>query len=197
MSVCKCAARCLESNVKFHIKLSNPARKKEYLTRLNGCSVSITKRKTSFVVIRDSIIGPLVLCCFFSGHINVTGANRVEGLGHAVTNIAHYFGFRPTDFTSACIDNISSTIKTLTKTRINLFTLSQHIKNLNLKQVEKITYKKQRFPGLFIKTCAGLILWFNSNAITCVGSKSLQEVHQLHNIVLEIKNSPFSHESSV
>ena len=190
MEVWKCI-----SNVKFHTKLVNPVQKEHYLARLNGFGVSITKRKTSFVVIRDSILGNSVLCCFFSGHINVTGVKCVQDIEKTLCNISSYFGFRPSDFAPVCIDNITSTVTSAKlKSRINLFVLSKHIKTLDLPIVKKITYKKQSFPGLFIKTRIGLILWFNSNSITCVGSKSLKEVEDLHNLIGDIKHSLNNHE---
>ena len=107
MEVCKCI-----SNVKFHTKLVNPVQKDHDLVRLNDFGVSITKRKTSFVVIRDSILANSVLCCFFSRHINVTGVKCVQDIEKTVSNISSYFGFRPPDFAPICIDNMTSTVTT-------------------------------------------------------------------------------------
>ena len=169
-------------NIKIHAKITN---KENYIAFITSDSSFITKRTASFVVVRL----PLTHCvysCYYSGHINVTGISSFEHIKIELNRFCTTARLQQHDIRQITIDNITAVIHPTNISRVSLYDLITHITNSKYDEVKSLKYNNQVFPGLFIKTSSGTIIWFNSNAISCVGSKSIEQLTELRDLILRI-----------
>lgn len=179
------------TNIKFHVKINDEKEQSILALRnfLNNGSSEVVKKCASFAVVRWSG-SKAVFCCYYKGHINVTGVKSAHEIIEALEQLTK-IGIKRTHLSPIVVDNLSSkpspshisTKLRASKHRINLYNLVNIIHALHLPEVLSVKYNRQKFPGLFIRTVYGTILWFNSNAVSCVGSKSASVVVKLHNLI--------------
>ena len=175
-------------NIKFHVKVKN---KEQYINFLKSDSSFITKRTASFVVIRLPCTH-CFYCCYYSGHVNVTGVPCLADIEKQLDRFCILLNLNRNDISQVIVDNITAVIHPISSTRVNLFQLINFIRSNNYDEVKGLKYNNQIFPGLFIKTLSGTIIWFNSNAISCVGSKCMQDVEELRNLIVRITSEYIS-----
>ena len=156
------------NNVKFHSTINGPRKKvfKDFYHKSNA--PAITKRKRSFLVLRQDNV---VYTCFKSGFINITGVRSITDIQKAVDQLAFYLGISCNDFSPVKIDNIHASC-TLPEEKINLRKLIKILPVDSKLKIKETRYNRQRFPGLTIKTKRGSIIWFSSNKVLITGCNS-------------------------
>lgn len=162
------------TNVKIHVKLTEGI--VQYChTLLN--SDKTHKRTSSFVILR---LNPFVYTCFFTGFINITGIETLDLIPAAICQLKEHL--KLSQLLQPTVDSVSSCWpKKLQLKSINL----QRVKAAAAShpEVKTLRYNRERFPALFTKTKYGTILWFASPAIVAVGSKTLEDLNELKNII--------------
>jgi len=164
------------SNIKCHITIQ-----KKDLTQLYNYSQKknnlITSYRPSFFVMR---IGSYVFICFYKGFINITGVKN-ENLIPIVINKFCIETNISTLISPYVIDNISATYKFKSIKPVNLSKLLISIKEDP--RVISVKFCREKFPGAFIKTKNGTIIWFSSNKVTSVGGKNKTDLNILYEII--------------
>ena len=153
-------------------------------------SDKVKKRQNSFVVLQLVLFPeyrPLVFSCFFSGHINVTGVRKWPHLSLAFQKLADHLRLKGSIFEKIKIDMISSkwphNEKHLLK-KTNLFDVL-HAAHME-ESVKGTQYDRERFPGLYIRTQFGTIIWFTTPNIIAVNSKCEQDLLNLKVLIENI-----------
>lgn len=167
------------TNYKFHSKV-NLTYLPVYLTYLKSNSTAIRKRKNSFVIIR---LGSFVYTCFYSGFINITGVKL--NLLYPLQRLAFEIGLPENAFAAPTIDNIHT--KRHFSSHINLNALKYKLDQWNFDKIIHIHFNRERFPGLFIKTGLGTILWFATDTVITLGSKTHENIEQLYSLIKNIR----------
>ncbi len=106
-------------------------------------------------------------------HINITKIPLVEKIPEAIKliqNLTNCFVISQT------IDNIIAT--TNLNRKLNLVDISSRKKFTNIK------YNNEKFPGLFVKFNIGTAIIFHSGKIVIVGSKSIENIECVLNLIL-------------
>ena len=78
------------------------------------------------------------------------------------------------------MDNISAKYETK-KQKINLNILKASL--VKDSRIISLKYNRERFPGLFLKTLMGTVIWFPTNSIISVGSKNTNDLYFLDNLI--------------
>jgi len=160
--------------VKIHVKFNEDLKK--YCQSIQN-SDKTYKKTSSFIVLR---LPPFVHTCFFNGFVNITGIKNIDQISDAISSLKEHLN--SDEILEPIIDTISSSWpKTIHLKKVNL----HRIINSALKHPSVLStkYNRERFPALFIKTNFGTILWFASPAIVAVGSKKLQDLTTLKELI--------------
>lgn len=167
-------------NIKISVKATDPASAIGNIARLRPGFVS--KRKQSFFVLRPD---EFVYCIYYSGHINVTGLKRLDDVRKSCLFLRRELSLNILEG-SAKIDNITSATEVQSD---QYFNLTRFVSQLAASafystacsrcKIVGLCYNKQVFPGAFIRTDIGTILFFNTNKVVCVGTKTLRNTATL------------------
>jgi len=162
------------TNIKFHFQLRKSCcgKLKDFLQ----ISPLVRITKPSFSVVR---IHKFIYTCYKNGFINVTGVRHLDTIVLAINILKDEIGFESED--QFVVDSISSRYIATTKRRISIPFLLQEIRKEF--RLLSIKYNRERFPGMFIKTSYGTIIWFPSNSVVCVGSKSQEDLTQIADFI--------------
>ena len=109
----------------------------------------------------------------------MTGVRHLDTIVLAINILKDEIGFESED--QFVVDSISSRYIATTKRRISIPFLLQEIRKEF--RLLSIKYNRERFPGMFIKTSYGTIIWFPSNSVVCVGSKSQEDLTQIADFI--------------
>lgn len=180
LSICMPYEDITITNYKFHSKV-DATYLSVYLAYLKSDNTTIRKRKNSFVIIR---IGKFVYTCFYTGYINVTGVK--SDLFYPLQRLAFEIGLPESAFSAPSIDNIHT--KRHFSSHINLNNLKYKLDyQWKFDKIIHIHFNRERFPGLFIKTSLGTILWFATDTIITLGSKTHENIEQLYGLIKNIR----------
>ena len=163
------------NNIKLHFQIET-ACLSALKVFLLGCEL-VTKQKPSFCVLKYN---SLIFTCFYSGHINVTGIKTLENICQCVESFASKTNIPLQSFSAPVVDNISAKYETK-KQKINLNILKSSL--VKDSRIISLKYNRERFPGLFIKTLMGTVIWFPTNSIISVGSKNTSDLSFLDNLI--------------
>jgi len=163
------------TNVKFHFNIYHEDLKRKLLE----CK-EVTKTTASFCVVRLNE-SKLVFCIYYKGFVNGTGVRNLLQLESALTIFKAHFDLESKEIGLVTIDNISSTYKPAELKPVNLCNLIAQIKEE--KCIKSIKYNRERFPGLFLKTDFGTLIWFATNTVISIGAKTRADLLNLSTLV--------------
>jgi len=154
----------------------------EYFKKFNQYKEYISKCNSSFIVIRFP--ASPVYTCYFSGCINVTGVRCLSDIKDKVLQLSCNLNIDYHQLSSPKIDNITARYPKTTSTKLHI--LTGICKNWR-KWFISIKHNRSIFPGLFLKTESGTLIWFNSGSIISVGSKSEIDLIHLSQLISLLK----------
>jgi len=167
------------SNIKSHFIIDD-----NYLNTLNhflSSSFFITKKKPSFCMFKYKT---LIYTCFYSGYINVTGLKTLGNIYIPKYIFSSQSGIPLKSISLPVIDNISAKyikVRNGEKTSRDLHCFINILRHDH--RIISLKYNRERFPGLFIKTINGTIIWFPSNSIITVGCKHHSDLQEIDKII--------------
>ena len=160
------------SNYKFSVKIQNLLWKKT-LEVLKKCFFQSLKQYGNFLVFKDNFCFTLFQPAKKTGlsHLNVTHLKDKSDILKVAQKIRRYI----------CGELLLSTLK------IDNITASSHINReidlylFYLQNSDRFTilYKKEKFPGCFIKTASGTALLFHTGKVIVVGCKTAKQIECL------------------
>lgn len=163
-------------NIKISVKAADPVAAISDIARLHPQFVS--KRKQSFFVLRPD---EFVYCIYYTGHINVTGLKHLEDVRKSCLFLRCELSLEIVDG-SIKIDNITSCTRLRSNHYFNLTRFMTELAATSKCESDSsrecrilgLCYNKQIFPGAFVRTDIGTILFFNTNKVVCVGTRTLR-----------------------
>lgn len=163
-------SRLITSNIKISVKVRIPRSSLESFKTLRG----FTKETYSFFVHRRR---RLVYTFYYSGHVNVTGIKKKFDLQKILKFLYSIDGFEKV--TQIHVDNVTVTgcvspLHLTSNFRQQLYSIAK------LGLFDSIAYKRQSFPGAFLKKKqVGTIVFFSSGKFNIVGCRSRLQVRDL------------------
>ena len=168
-------------NVKCHFKIE-VSYLRVFIKQLDNTERK-TKCKPTLCVIR---LAKFVYVCFYNGCVNITGIRNLNGCESAVEYFSHELNLDKKRFGCVKIDNITATYK-LHRYKIDLHTLCQLARRSTT--VVNTKYNRELFPCAYLKTRFGTIIWSKSNAVSCVGMNSADDLKKLSTIIQQLSQN--------
>lgn len=165
------------TNVKISFKLANCTY--QFLKSIPAKFNNVSKTFPSFFVWRAH---GYVYVIFFTGHVNVTSIQGLNRVPDAIYCLLTDFKLDVTPFPKWTCDNITADGYINLKQKLDLSDVCRKLRNSET--FAKIRFNTQRFPGCFIKTIYGTILFFNSGKYVLVGIKSTQAIYALEQLFI-------------
>ena len=165
------------------IRLKVQLLESNYTQRRQQSGHGTPKKESSFFVLRELDSCCAVFCIFYSGHINITHLATLKEARLACELICKHLKvpylqpFSVDNMTSSGRLNLSGSINKLKQI------CDQLAKHKLVCDVKSVTFDTQKFPGAFIRPrhLIGTALIFNTSKFVLVGTKTVQNVVDLHN----------------
>lgn len=169
-------ARITNIKISFHLPVQCT---KEFLIQFCAKFENVIKVFASFFVYRAH---GYVYIIFFSGHVNVTSIKCLNTVPNAIFCLLHDLNLSILPQPDWICDNITADGAIKLRHKVDLSYICKKLREQHQQDFIQVRFNTQKFPGCFLKTNFGTVLFFNTGKYVLVGLKSQSDILLLEHL---------------